>query len=431
MKVNLIYRIKNIHDKEGDLILNPKDVERFLLVEDLEDFFISAHLEVADDGGIFEKVVLTGDEIFEITILQEEDEAIVKTGARDNQTQIPIISEKVLEFEIFDIMSAPGATGRTIKYTFILQEKGGMGLIDRPYSKSYKEKKISAIVKDVCINQLGLTDTEIETEETTELIDFVIPYWKPTTTLKYLRKIATRTKSPQEGGYVFFSSLYGVENITGIKRFISLATLLEQKPNEGVNQKYYLKNSAISPNYVNNILDVNVPSMNNRSVLKNGILGKTFYGLDYKNDKSLITQKQSLNDFKNRGTFLGDFLHFGDNITKDTNHDIKMTGYGSAKQIKSAMDYEFRMSFESIQKRDILCAGTLERWAGQIIDIDETSGIPNEGINTLYSGTWLIKKIVHSFSGDSYDQKITIIKNSFSELPDSIDTASRTTNKNI
>ena len=86
------------------------------------------------------------------------------------------------------------------------------------------------------------------------------------------------------------------------------------------------------------------------------------------------------------------------------------------------------MNFEDINVREILCKGVLTRYAGQMISIAEISGDNADIINQVYSGNWLIKKIVHYWIANSYEHKMTIIKNASGATTKSL---MRTKKKNV
>src|SRR4030067_1095992 len=68
---------------------------------------------------------------------------------------------------------------------------------------------VNEIITSIVNKQLMLEKNKIkfDVEKTVEKINFTIPYWKPTTSIKYLSKIAKRSKSPQEAGFLFYSTL--------------------------------------------------------------------------------------------------------------------------------------------------------------------------------------------------------------------------------
>lgn len=403
MKVNITYTIKAASD---DFKLNTNYIRNFYFVEDLESMFMTAQLEVEDKGGWVEKLPITGNETFEIDLIQEDEDKNIKV-------------HKTLFFEIYDIKMETGTTGRTNIYTFMLVEKGFFELLRIYYSCSFKEKTVSEIITSIFNKQLMFEKNKIkfDVEKTVEKINFTIPYWKPTTSIKYLSKIAKRSKSPQEAGFLFYSTLGPDDEETSLKRFVSLATLLEQKAKTEPEEKYYLRNSSISIYYLNNILEVKNLSLSNKTPVKNGIGGKTFYGINFLDDKRVLKESVKLSDYIKDSIFLGETSYYTKDI-EDPNSEVQFRGYSNKDLIKNEINYLFRLAFEDINKREIYCKGSLKRYCGKIIQIEEVSGNVDEMVNENLSGTWLIKKIVHYCIGESFEQKMVILKNSFGKLQD-------------
>lgn len=421
MKAVINVTITDVLNKSVIYHLNPLYIRNFYFIEDLEQMFMTAQLEVLDRGGVFEKLPLTGNEIFEIEIIQADD-----VSGKNIQ--------KTLYFEIYNCKT-PSVETKDIIYIFTLMERGFSNLINTHYSKSFKEKRISDIIKNVFKYQLKFDDLNInyDVELTGDSIDFIIPYWKPTTTIKYLTKISKRNKMPQESGYVFYSSLNGDEKTT-LKRFVSLATLLEQKPKSKTDEKYYLRNAAIPVTYINTILDV----QNTQIANCGGIGGKTYIGVNLLKDKAIVTASKTVSDFVSNSIFLGETLPYSTSEESQYS-DVQFRGYSNKNFITNEINHNYRMLFEDVNIRDIYCHGLLNRYAGQIIDVAENSGHVGDTHNELFSGTWLIKKIAHHFNGQTYEQKITILKNSYGSIDYTIwdynkylkDKLLKTKNKNV
>ena len=177
---------------------------------------------------------------------------------------------------------------------------------------------------------------------------------------------------------------------------------------------FRLKNSGNNKYYLNNILDMNNASLVDKSTFRTGIKGKTYYGLNLLDDKALLKEEKTITDYIEESVFLGNDTHF-ETGSDDLSSDVKFVGLSSTTSIQNKMNNKFRLAFEQINKRLILCAGYLDRYVGKIIYISEKSGSPLEMQNIPYSGSWLIKKIVHKYVAGEFAQKMTIIKNGLSE----------------
>ena len=270
----ITYTLKGIEPPfvGGQLEINPAVVTKFYYIESIENMFLTGKLIIEDVGGLLEKLPLTGEETLEVVIEQELE------GDTD------IISLKTLEFEFYNIKLGETERVKTTTYIFELVEKGFFKFVNKKYSKSYKQKNINNIVEDVCKNQLGLETEQYDIEETADSLDFIIPYWKPLTTLKYFTRIARRKQAPNEAGYLFYSTSGDEDSKIPVKKFVSFATLLDVEPETDETKKYYFKKNDINPNYINNFLEVRNPNYKNRSVLSQGLSGKKYYGVDFVTD---------------------------------------------------------------------------------------------------------------------------------------------------
>jgi len=403
MRTRQTILIKNIHNDPKKIAeLGNSIIRKFTMVESLEQMFITGELVFEDNYGIVEKLPITGNEQIEINFIQETEKGTTPTKRL----------EKTIIFEIFKISRETGVNARTNLYTFSLVEEGFFNLLGISYSQSFSNVKVSEIISSILNHQLDFKKKKITftVEETIDRINFIIPYWKPTTSIRYLTKIARRSKYPQEGGFIFYSSLGKETSKTTIKSFTSIATLLEQKPNVDESEKFYYKVATVSSEFINTVIAAKTNKFINREDLKNGVQGKTFYGIDFLNDKNIIMKEKGISDFIKRNIFLGSNLHLPNSI-ENKKAQVTFKGYHQEGLLEAESDYFFRMSFESAGEDNIYCNGNMDRYAGKMIYIAEGGGSSADAMyNEKRSGTWLIKKIVHHFVRESYEQKITIVK---------------------
>lgn len=408
MNISTKYILKNFKSKT-EYFIAEDNVRSFIIIEDLELPYLSAQLDINDAGGWFEQLPLTGNEGFEVEIIQEIES--LKEGEEKKKINIT----KIFQFEIYDYSLIPHENGKGSVVSFILAERGFLDYISKSFSKSFKDTKISDIVKTIFTEHLKLGHDDFKIENTSTKIDFIIPFWKSPTTLKYLKKIAERADAPQEAGYVFYSSTGESTQKTPVKLFVSLASLLKQKPSVAPKDIFYFKNYSIPYYYMNNILDITNEEVFNKYTVMNGIRGKTYYGINLHNNKKILTVSQGISEFVKDKIFLGKDTHFEENSDDKTN-DVQFKGFYNESLIKTEMNHNFRINFESINTRKIVCNGVLDRYVGKTIYITETSSNPSLVINAMYSGVWLIKKIVHCIRGPVFQQKMTIVKDSYDNL---------------
>ena len=403
-EINLIL---NDTKKNKLYLLNPAYIKEIFFIEDISKYFITGQFDFEDRGGVFDAVPVTGHELIEVEVIQNifEDEYDKRK------------LEKKLIFEIFDIKLVNSPNAQIKNYRISLVEQGFFELIGSNFSVGYKEKKISEIIELIIKYQLNAEKNQIkyDIEETDEKIDFISPYWKPATAISYLSKIACRNKSPKESGFIFYSCLENKDETRPIKKFTSLATILEQKPLIGPSDRFYLRDNNKSPYYYNNILEMKNPSYLDKKGFSIGLRGRTLFGINFHTDKKILKESITLSDFAKKAIFLGETLPFIKDI-ENSSSDVQTTGLYNLNQIKNTINHKFRIDFSSINIREICCKGILDRWAGRVIEIEEGSTKPNEIINEKMSGIWLIKKVVHHFSMGEYNQKMVILKDSYTKF---------------
>jgi hypothetical protein len=398
----ITYKLKGIKPPYvgGEIEINPTAVVQFYFIESIENMFLTGKIEIEDIGGLLEKLPLTGEETLEVIIEQ------------DLKGDTEIISLKTLEFEFYNIELGITDRIKTTKYICHLVEKGFFDFVNKSYSKSYKEKHVSDIVEDICKNQLGLESDQYDVEDTSDKVNFIIPYWKPLTSLKYFTRIARRKQSPTESGYLFYSTTGDEDTENPIKKFVSFATLLEVKPDTSAEKKYYFKKNSINPNFINNFQDVKNPNFKNRKILKDGVSGKKYYGVDFVTDKTLYTVEKKYSEFVASAKMSGNVSYLSIGLD-DVDSEVEFMGYPDRKLIEARQDFRFRMSLESFNKREVLVDGALNRNCGKTIYVEQATDNPDELHNVEHSGTWLIKTITHSFMIKSYDQKLVILKDAY------------------
>lgn len=73
-------------------------------------------------------------------------------------------------------------------------------------SRAYQNTTVSAIVRDIIQNDLGVSPNKIFIDETSGSMSLIIPYWNPVEALNWL---ATRAPDAQSSCYFFFENLEG------------------------------------------------------------------------------------------------------------------------------------------------------------------------------------------------------------------------------
>ncbi len=392
-----------------EILLSNNYITKLLFIENIKNMYITGQIDVLDKEGLFETMKLTGKEGVKILITQK-----IYSGENKFKEYV-----KMVEFDILDIEVEDMARKNNI-FRFLLIEKGGFDFYGKNFNKGYNNKKVSDIIKDVMINQLKIKEVDFEIEPTLDLIDnFVIPYWKPALTIQNLRKKARRLKNPNEGGFLFFSTMGDTTRKTPIKKFVSMANLLEKPINENqqdVNfiDTYLFKDFSSNPLFINTLKSCRIPSYCKNEVLMDGIGGKHYFGIDYNTDKNIIEEKQIYSDYFKKSITLGKEALLDIDVNS-INDDVDIVG-GPSFMVRSRQDMSFRFLMENYNDREIIVNGALFRYVGQNILFEQTSDKNSGDKHMLDSGKYIITHITHHYdSSGEYNQKIKITKDSFNK----------------
>ena len=191
----------------------PVDMKSYMVELNLyEDIFgdsVSGSLLVSDAIGLLPNFKLNGTEFITVAL-------------RKNSEEVGKSIKRVFRiYKISDRYFSPGNSYENYTIHFCSEEL----MLSEKYrvSKSYKNKTVSEIVKDILTNYLKVGSEKIvSVEKTSGSFDFVLPNKKIFETINWLGKYAMPTN--KVGGDILF-----FENIDGFW-FKSLQSLYEQKP---------------------------------------------------------------------------------------------------------------------------------------------------------------------------------------------------------
>ena len=384
-------------DGTQELAINPRYIHEFFFIESLENLFLNAELVIDDKDGFFEASYLTGKEIIKVIVQQEL-----------NNPDMHML--KTFEFEIYEITIEAG-TQENI-HRFYLIEKGASEFYGTNFSVGFNNVKISAIMKSVMENQLKTKPSDYIIEETKDVLEnYVIPYVKPTETIKSLVRKARRSTTG-EGGYLFYSTSGDENRKTPMRMFVSLSSLIK-KNLSGYYDKYTYRNPVTNPYFINNFKEVQNSSYCKQSIKSNGIGGKHYFGINYNVDKNVIDVSQTYSEFIKKTVLMGNTAFFDKSLD---NKNDEMGWFGGEKETLIArQDYSMNMLLAGYNKREVILEGSLNRYAGKMIFVDQMSLNKSDVHNIQDYGYWLIKNITHYYAFGIYTQKVILIKDSLQE----------------
>ena len=368
-------------------ILN-EDIPELYFVEDIFSVFIAGKLTFFDKYNALELLSFTGHEYIYV-IYGEEEEKQFMFSIYNVANITPMTMTEETSFSVVELYFAE------LDYLPFTQNR---------HSKSWLNTKISTIIKDIYKGSVNTVREFLTFEETNEKINFCMPYWTPSESIRWLmcRASGAETKT---AGYLFFSNSKGL-NLTTIEKLFRNQTLEK----DGKNILYY-RFGATDGLYSNKILGWSIGGIDKQSLL--GLQGGKKYGYDWAT-KSLLTKEYTYEDQISKFTMFGKKTLF----TNISNSDIKLDMEGDSNEIllRNIAQSEFIKRYAKQLSVKITVRGHERRYAGMMANIIWQSTTPDQIIDKAMDGKYLVATIVHQFSGSmqpTYKQMITLIKNAY------------------
>lgn len=381
-----------IGTQSGVATIDMKDIIEFTMIEDIFAGSIVGKLIFIDRTGGVELLPFVGHE--PVTVVYGEDGEFQK------------------DFVIFSI-DAINTIGQLENYdmlqiTVYLVEPLFLTLVQRKFSLSWKDKKISDIVDDICQNLLLFNKTYAQFENTNETLPyFYMPYWTPAESIKWLMRRASSAET-QMPGYLFYSNAKGLN-------FVTLEKLLRQtnleKDYKGNPLRYYLQSKA--PNDPNKILGFSTNGIDYQSFidLKGGIK----HGFDF-STKSLKKVEHMYSETISKFTMLGKKTMFF-NID-DTRTKFEAEGDSDEAILQNIAWHEFIQRYVQQYQVHMTVKGHERRYAGMVVDIIWPSTIPENLIHMSLEGKYLVKSVTNTFSSKSlpyWKQLLVLLKVAYTD----------------
>jgi hypothetical protein len=286
-------------------------------------------------------------------------------------------------------------------------------------SKSYKGMIISDMVKDVMLNQLGVSGPKSSTglwDKTTGLFNIIIPRMNP---LEAIQWLSTRAYSSDGTLFMFF------ENRDGFN-FVAYETLLKIP----IYQKYF-KTPKLSTSAQDNINSVNflriIQDFDILASGRYGAFGSSLLSYDFVNRKfsgttfdpnnfTLLNDNLPINSTKNR--FNVPLLGNSDYLLKfypTSDSDPKINGshpenWLQKKAMKLAQLFQFKMV--------ISIPGDILMKVGRIVDVELPKAVPQNSagnqVSETRSGSYLVSAVHHIFINDTSTTVMELLSDSVS-----------------
>lgn len=374
----------------GTVTLDNAEIKKLYYIEDIFSYATVGKMIIQDNRGIFEFGPLTGNEI--ITLSYGDDNEIIRQFKIYKISNIDQVSSTTENMEVIEIFFADEM--------FFL-----MNFLE--YSYSWKDTKISKIIKDLGENFLNVTEWGEFEDSNEELEYFYMPYWNVKTSIHWLLKRATGNKS-KEPGYCFYNNSRGA-NLVTLEKLLQNKKLLQIFNEDDGLYRFQTANDAS----YNKILNWSISGIDMSSLpFLSGGVKRGYNSLE----KRFINEKFEYKDSIKRQTILGEASLFPDISQSNVSHHT--LGETDKTFIDNMFHNQWNKKYALQQAVSIMVRGHEDRYCGSQIEIFWPSGDQDDHYNKHMHGRYLIKSITHVFSGykkPSYSQKLVCIKNGYGE----------------
>lgn len=381
------------------LILNNADIVNLFFIEDIFKFCMVGTIVFNDRYNIMELGPFTGNEKLAI---------------------IYSIEEKTREL-IFDIWKVgkiqqlgPGIREESenlVTMHFVDPYYAGYNL--RKYSRSWADTEYSTIMSDILNNMVFARSggRRVNIEQSSNKTDFVIPYWKPQTAMKWLMRRAVGRQSGTSGYLVFNNT----DNLLS-HNIVTLNYLLTDFNRTIDLVPYTFGSSEVSKE--NKILEWWISGLdrNSNAIVRGGV----WKGYDFQT-KKLLNHEHVYSEGADETMMLGRKTLY--NQIDDIQSSNVMVGDSSDDLINNIAYNDWAKRYNMQFILNIIVEGHEKRFAGQQIEIQWPAWARNLGnqvqFNDLLKGKYLIKSVTHSFNPGStypYKQRLVLIKNAYTNI---------------
>lgn len=390
-----------INDK--DYTINNEDIVDLYFIEDIYTFCIAGKISFYDKYGFVESLSFTGHEYISIIYGENQDKEIIL---------------KFYNIESINQMNDVKETSFTQINAFLVQPEY-LNLMHKRYSKSWKNKKISDIIRDITKNMV-LVNNFNEFEETKEVLPyFYMPYWTPAEAIRWLIE---RSSSYETGnaGYLYYFNTLGLNFLTIDKLFQN--TTVEKDDNNNVIE-YEFTNVTNDRNQ-NIILNWSISSIDYSSI--SNLRGSHMLGYNFEN-KKLLDKEFTYKDVISKYTMLGKKTLYHD--ISYSNDCFNNKGEDNENYLKNIYYNDFIKRYSKQFGIIMTVRGNERRFPGSMITIKWPSiDKENQIINTALDGKFLIKSVTNHFNANNeptFTQRMVAIKNAYNDIEGNLLKASK------
>lgn len=376
----------------SDIIPN-NDLINVYWIEDIFSMMSVGKITFLDKKGIIEEGPLTGQELITINVGDSTYTFVVHS--------IDSINPLRQEADGSSKKNRITLSFTDISYHFMFTEQ---------FSKSWKEKKTTEIIKDISKNFVGVENFDIF-ENAKQKTDFISPNWTPAQCIKYLLKESST--EDDNYGYLYFQNKKGF-NCCSISKLIKEDNVLTTHDDDDGIYKFN------DPNVwsVNKILEWKRSGIDNFTM--QDLKGGKYKGYSI-TEKKLIDEEISYKKLKEIMPSLGKAGMLPD-FGESTSSVMNIFGDNDIEVIKTKALNSMILNYCLQNMIVIVCPGYSERYAGGLIEIEWPSINKNDLYSKPFTGKYLVKSITHYYGSNltpNYQNKMILIKNAYDQLDQS------------
>ena len=352
-----------------------RDILEFTFIEDIFGMVPVATLEFIDRSGVIEALPIKGQEVITIAF-----------GPAAGSSESGLLKAEAFVSIGLDFKSENQTAGSAMGVVcYKLVNPFYLTLNFRRYSRSWSGKKGTEIIRHICTHMMGDGKDPMEyvqIEESQEIIDkFIMPYWTPSETIRWLLKRMSGSKSLSPG-YLFYCNSKGFNLVT-------IPYLINDVFNPTETSKYFFTSTGDEQFFdENRILGHKTYPPSNQALER--IAG----GIKYSPDFFTKDQKEDIYFNTMQLEKYSSIFNGSENLFKDVNsHNASIENVaGGYTTMNNMFGNEWIRRYIKQLQIDVLVKGNVKRFAGMKIFIDWPS-IAGAGDkkNELYTGRWLGK----------------------------------------
>lgn len=392
-----VFSIMLIMEK-NPIIIDADALISCYFVEDIFKNCMVGKLVFQDRYGLQEFGSFTGNE-----------KVVIIYGVSKSDRQVVFDIWKVNKMDQMD-QGARRQEASLIELTFIDTFFPALNL--KKYSRSFVDEITTDSVKWILNKMVFVEDTfaQINMEDSSTRMDFVMPYWTPKVAINYLLK-RSRGVTTGDSGYLYYNNTD--DEKVGISINVYTMNYLLADVNKTLDPNIYVMDSK-DLTYKNKILEYTMTGLDRNSNAK--IRGGSWKGYNF-NRKKLLRQDLEYSDAVSRTMLLGKSSLYGP--IDDVSSTISFPGDMSQDILENVSYSEWCKRYNMQYIVNITVEGDESRFAGQHIQIAWPSYLKEQKFNSPLQGKYMIKSVTHHFGpGKSfpYVQRLVLIKNAYHEM---------------